>query len=594
MMVNRCFPPILILLMPAIAVAEEKPPQIVGHRGLLRHAPENTLAGFRACLELRVGFELDVRRCKDGRLVVMHDDNLKRTIGIDAAIADKNLDELKKLDAGRLFGPEFAGERIPSLDEVFALLKAHRHENTLVALDLKVDDAHFADDLAGLVRKYGVQDQVVCIGLAIESADLRKRLRAADAKLPAAVLAKDAGALSAALRDPSAGWVYIRFVPTGEQARQVHRAGKKLFLVGPKVAGHELENWLRARQAGVDAILTDFLLECRRTFRSPAVRSKPDVVIYEGTYPGWPWVCAGADSTLYCVFREGTIHDFSAAGKAMICTSRDQGRTWSKAAVIVDEPNVDDRNVAIVELPNKDLLVTYNRYTRMKESLAMTVRSSDGGKTWSTPRPVGEANSRTKSAAVVLSDGTLLLPFYVAPGNGALAAVSKDNGATWKTARVPDAEGFVGDEWDALEVSPGKIVGVLRNSHRTTDGTFWITRSTDGGRTWTTPQRSNVRSDRFPSPAQICRQGQTPTLIFADRRMVSVSAVRGSDPSFLRWDLEHRLPCYLYNADESPIADGSYPVSAAIGGSRRLIVDYEIRKDSRRIVGYFVDFPNNW
>jgi Neuraminidase (sialidase) len=297
---------------------------------------------------------------------------------------------------------------------------------------------------------------------------------------------------------------------------------------------------------------------------------------------------------LYCVFREGTIHDFSAAGKAMMCISRDQGKTWSKATVIVDEPGVDDRNVAIVELPNKDLLVTYNTYTKSRESLAMTVRSSDGGKTWSTPRPVGESNSRTKSAAVVLSDGSLLLPFYVAPGNGALAAVSKDNGRTWKTVRVPDAEGFVGDEWDVLEISQGRIVGVLRNSHRTTDGTFWITRSADGGLTWSTPKRSNVRSERYPSPAQICRQGKTPTLIFADRRMVSVSAVRTADPSFLRWDLEHRLPCYLYNADESPISDGSYPVSAAVGPCRRLIVDYEIRKDSRRIVGYFVDFPKNW
>lgn len=325
-----------------------------------------------------------------------------------------------------------------------------------------------------------------------------------------------------------------------------------------------------------------------------AVRSKPDVVIYDGAYPGWPWICAGADGTLYCVFREGAVHDFSAVGKAMICMSRDQGKSWTKPAIVVDAPGVDDRNVAVVELPNKDLLVTYNSYTKARDSLAMSVRSSDGGKTWSAPRPIGEPNSRTKSAAVVLANGSLLLPFYVAPGNGALAAVSKDNGRSWKTVRVPDAEGFVGDEWDALEVSPGKIIGVLRNSHRKTDGTFWITQSADGGLTWSTPRPSNVRSARYPSPAQICRQGKTPTLIFADRRMVSVSAVRTADPNFLRWDLEHRLPCYLYNADESPILDGSYPVSVAVGRNRRLNVDYEIRKDSRRIVGYFVDFPRDW
>ncbi|HJT75668.1 MAG TPA: hypothetical protein VJ739_00550, partial [Gemmataceae bacterium] len=80
----------------------------------------------------------------------------------------------------------------------------------------------------------------------------------------------------------------------------------------------------------------------------------------------------------------------------------------------------------------------------------------------------------------------------------------------------------------------------------------------------------------------------------ADWGMVSVSAVRTADPSFRRWDVEHRLLCYRYNADGSPITDGSYPVSAPVSRRRRLIVDYEIRKDSRRITGHFVTFPEGW
>src|SRR5262249_32935764 len=47
-----------------------KTPILVGHRGLMRHAPENTLAGFAACLDLGLGLELDVRRTRDGHLVV--------------------------------------------------------------------------------------------------------------------------------------------------------------------------------------------------------------------------------------------------------------------------------------------------------------------------------------------------------------------------------------------------------------------------------------------------------------------------------------------------------------------------------------------
>jgi hypothetical protein len=322
--------------------------------------------------------------------------------------------------------------------------------------------------------------------------------------------------------------------------------------------------------------------------------SRPSVVIYEGTYPGWPWITAGADGTLYCVWREGTVHGFSANGRIMLSKSKDLGKSWSRARVIVDEPEVDDRNVAIVELPNRDLLVSYNTYTKKEQSLALTVRSRDGGETWGKPRPVGVENTRTRAAAVVLHDGGLLLPYYIAPGSGALAALSKDGGQTWKTVRVPDAAGFVGDEWDVLELDSGRIIGLLRNSHRKSDGYFWKTESTDGGRSWSVPKRTNVQSRRYPSPPQLVRHGKTPTLIFADRRMVSVSAVKTRDPDFLRWDVEKRLPCYLYNPDASPIPDGSYPVSVPIGTRQRLIVDYEIRKDSKRIAGHVVTFPKDW
>src|SRR5262249_24598311 len=55
-------PPVRIISVRRLAA-----PGLIGHRGLLRHAPENTLASFSACLDLRLGFELDVRRSKDGQ-----------------------------------------------------------------------------------------------------------------------------------------------------------------------------------------------------------------------------------------------------------------------------------------------------------------------------------------------------------------------------------------------------------------------------------------------------------------------------------------------------------------------------------------------
>ena len=87
----------------------------VGHRGAKGYAPENTLASFRKALEQRVEiFELDVRLCRSGELVVLHDDTVERTTNGSGAAADLTIAQLKKLDAGQ-------GEKIPALEEVLEL-----------------------------------------------------------------------------------------------------------------------------------------------------------------------------------------------------------------------------------------------------------------------------------------------------------------------------------------------------------------------------------------------------------------------------------------------------------------------------------------
>jgi glycerophosphoryl diester phosphodiesterase len=240
-------------------------PQIVAHRGLLRHAPENTLAAFTACIDLRLGFELDVRRSQDGRLVCVHDEDVQRTTDGKGKVANLTLAQLRKLDAGRWFDPAFAGERVPTLEEVFTLLRDRKASKILVALDLKVEGIE--TDVVRLAEKYGVLEQTVCIGLAIADPVVRRKLRAAQAKTPVAVLAQQAEDLPKALGAADADWIYIRFVPTPEQVAHIHAARKRVFLVGSAVSGLEPANWARAREAGVDAILTDFPLDCRRSWR---------------------------------------------------------------------------------------------------------------------------------------------------------------------------------------------------------------------------------------------------------------------------------------------------------------------------------------
>ena len=65
--------------------------------------------------------ELDVQMLKDGTIIVMHDSNLKRTTGVDKDVWDVTYDEIRDLDNGSYFGAEYAGTRIPTLDEVIRL-----------------------------------------------------------------------------------------------------------------------------------------------------------------------------------------------------------------------------------------------------------------------------------------------------------------------------------------------------------------------------------------------------------------------------------------------------------------------------------------
>ncbi len=325
----------------------------------------------------------------------------------------------------------------------------------------------------------------------------------------------------------------------------------------------------------------------------PTVKSRPDVIVHRSGYPGWPWVAAAGEGRLVCVFRDDGVHGFSPTGKVMFTASSDLGRTWTPAQAIVDEPEVDDRNAAVVELPDGTLMVPYNTYTKERVSQCMVTCSRDGGATWTPPQAMADLDARTRGAPIALSSGDLLVPIYKAPGNGSIAARSADGGKTWALARVPNPGRFVGDEWVVVEVEPGRVVGIIReNGIR--DGYFWKTESRDGARNWDAPRRTNVRDARSTSPAHFDLHGRTPILTYADRRMVSVSMVTTGDADFLRWDVEGRLPCYQYRPDGQPIADSSYPVSVAVAPRRRFIVDYEIRPEGKWIAGYYVDLPAAW
>jgi glycerophosphoryl diester phosphodiesterase len=240
---------------------------VVGHRGLMHDAPENTLAAFTACLSLRIGFEFDARRTKDGQLVCLHDDTLDRTTNGRGQLAEQSFAELRKLDAGTWFAPVFAGERVPTVEEIIRLIAASP-AGCLAAVDLKDSGNGLEEEVVKLARDNQVLDRLVFIGLAIESPEIRARLKKSNRQASTARLAKSTEEVAAVLTDADADWVYLRFLPTREQAAEIHQAGKRVFIAGPLVAGEEPKNWQTAQEAGIDAILTDYPLELNKQFRT--------------------------------------------------------------------------------------------------------------------------------------------------------------------------------------------------------------------------------------------------------------------------------------------------------------------------------------
>lgn len=263
---TRAFAVLLFLACSAVQTeAYADGPLVVAHRGLLRHAPENTLSNFRACLELRFGFEFDVEKTKDGHLVCIHDGTVDRTTNGTGKVSELTLAQMRELDAGSWFDSKFSGEKVPTIDEVLKLISEYRQHEILIAVDLKA--ANVGQDVVHLAEQHKVLDRLVFIGRTISDPELRKNIKDASPKAHTAAVANNPGEFSEALSARNADWVYVRYLPTKEDVEAVHRAKKQVFIAGSTVSGNVPTNWKHAANVGIDGILTDYPLELRTTLR---------------------------------------------------------------------------------------------------------------------------------------------------------------------------------------------------------------------------------------------------------------------------------------------------------------------------------------
>jgi glycerophosphoryl diester phosphodiesterase len=143
------FPLAAVIVLAALAVAgpsaqQGKAKQAIAHRGASGYAPEHTAAAYKLAMDMKANFvEPDLAVSKDNVLFCMHDDTLERTTNVAEVFPDRpstnyqtrqpgkhwvgndfTMAELKRLDSGKWFKPEFAGQHLLSFQEMIDLVKA--------------------------------------------------------------------------------------------------------------------------------------------------------------------------------------------------------------------------------------------------------------------------------------------------------------------------------------------------------------------------------------------------------------------------------------------------------------------------------------
>lgn len=133
--------------------------RIISHRGLSADAPENTLASFRQSVAQGVeACEFDVRRTKDGFIVLMHDPTVARTTNGKGKVAEMTFAEISSFDAGSWKAPQYAGQTVPLVGEVLDLMDASRQ---IAVIDIK--DPAAVDEVVELAAKKSMTDRIIVL-----------------------------------------------------------------------------------------------------------------------------------------------------------------------------------------------------------------------------------------------------------------------------------------------------------------------------------------------------------------------------------------------------------------------------------------------
>ena len=255
------------------ALQREATPAIVSHRGAALLAPENTLAGIEAAVQTGADFvEIDLRRTKDGRAILMHDPTLDRTTNGMGWVRDYTLGQIRSMDAGSDFDPAFAGERVPTFEEAAAELEP---APVAVLIEFKDDwsDAQL-EPVVGHLRERQMVNRVVLQSFNLATMEALQRVAPEFAR---ALLTRELGdeivdlALDLGVSCVGAKGALVAAVPGAVERLRAEGLGVAVYTLNTP------DEWQFAADSGIDLVITDdpAALRAWHRDRASAAQSTP-------------------------------------------------------------------------------------------------------------------------------------------------------------------------------------------------------------------------------------------------------------------------------------------------------------------------------
>ncbi len=213
--------------------------EITAHRGASHDYPENSMSAFEGAVDLGADWiELDVQQTKDGKIIVMHDSNLKRTTGKNKNVWELNYDEIEQLDCGKWFSKDFEGEKIPLLEDVIDYAD---DEGIKLNIELKPtgQEKDFEKSVVDIVNEHDFKDDCV---ITSQSYSLLKKVKEYDDSIHTVYVMAIAYGNILRLRAADNFSIKSLYV-TDDLVKRVHNSGKQLYV------------WTVNSRAGIDRML---------------------------------------------------------------------------------------------------------------------------------------------------------------------------------------------------------------------------------------------------------------------------------------------------------------------------------------------------